>query len=218
MVLKRLFRKLRYATLLLKISGPKIFLSRLKNQLYSRDSLYRLVKNLDTKTVPASCGVVYSLRQACDEDFADILEKAKMESRESAYELIERKWFWESGFHSCYAAQTGSGEVCFMGWFLSSQDSNVVKDGFKSRLPELKKDELLLENFYTFEKYRGKNIMPSVLAQVSQEAKSKGFNRIIAYVRQDNTASIRALEKVGFSKSGAIPELKFLLRTKREHN
>ena len=209
----------RYAALLFKIGGPKVFLHHLGRQIYSRDILVGLEKDLDTNSVQVPSRVEYSLRQASQEDMEEVLSKAKAESKESAHELIERKWFYESGFRDCYVARTtDAGELCFIAWLVSANDDNLVNQGFGSRLPALKRDELLLENCYTFEKYRGNSIMPSVLVELSQLARTKGFKRMITYARQDNMASLRVFEKLGFRKFEEIPELKLLFFTGRKHN
>ncbi|MGD2065335.1 MAG: GNAT family N-acetyltransferase, partial [Dehalococcoidia bacterium] len=111
-----------------------------------------------------------------------------------------------------------TGDQCFLAWLISTKDCAVVNRGFKSRLPSLHEDELLLENCYTFEQYRGNGIMPSVVFELWEMARSRGFKRMIAYVRQDNEASLRALEKIGFRKSNEIRELKLLFSTTRNHN
>ena len=110
----------------------------------------------------------------------EVFQKIKTESKESAYELIQRKMFYDSGFHNCYVARTAdTNELCHINWLLSSEDNNVRSRGFRSQLPRLKEDELLVENFFTFEKYRGNRLMASVIGQSLEMARSKGFKRMI---------------------------------------
>jgi ribosomal protein S18 acetylase RimI-like enzyme len=217
-MLKRAFRTLRYAALQLKLGGPKPFFLQLKRQIYSKSIFLGLEKDLDTNGQRVSSKLPYSLQRGSEKDMEDLLARAKSESKGSVHELIARKWFYECGFHDCYVARTAdTREICFVGWLLSTKDDNLVNQGFKSRLPKLEKDELLLENCYTFEKYRGKNIMPSVLVKLWQQAKSQGFKRVITYVRKDNRSSLRVFEKLGLNKFEEIPELKLFFFTKRKH-
>jgi hypothetical protein len=131
----------------------------------------------------------------------------------------ERKGFYECGFRDCYAARTtDTGELCFVAWLISARDGNLVNRGFKSRFPSLEEDELLLDNCYIFEKYWGNSIMPSVLVELWELARSKGFKRMITYVRQNNLASLRALKKPGLRKLEEIPELKLFFFTRRKHS
>ena len=218
-MLKRVFKAMRYAALLLKLGGPKAFLFQLRRQIYSRDILFGLETNSDTDKVAVTSRLQYSLAPASEKDIEEVVLKAETESEESAHELIQRKWFYECGFHECYMARTAdTRDPCFLAWIISSKDSSVVNQGFKSRLPSLQEDELLLENCYTFEQYRGNGIMPSALSELWETAISKGFKRMITYVRQDNKASLRAFEKLGFRKFDEIRERKLLFFTKRNHN
>ena len=217
-MLKRALRVVRYAARLFKIGGLRVVFSQLRRQIYTKDTLLGLEMNLNKDIVPVSSRLKYSLRPASDKDMEEMLSKAKEETKESAHELIERKWFYECGFHDCYVARTAyTGDLCFVAWLISARDSNVVNQGFKSRLPSLNDDELLLENCYTFEEYRGNGVMPSVLVELWEMARSQGFKRLITYVRHDNIASLRAFEKLGFSRFEEIPELKLCFFTRRKH-
>jgi ribosomal protein S18 acetylase RimI-like enzyme len=43
--------------------------------------------------------------------------------------------------------------------------------------------------------------MPSLVVKLQEMAKNKGFKRLVAYVRQDNKASLRFFGKLAFSGS-----------------
>ena len=218
-MLKRALKMMYYGALLLKIGGPKAFVSQLRRQIYNKDVLFGLEKDLYANGTRVSSSLQYVLRQASEKDVKELLAKAKAESKESVHELIQRKWFYECGFRDCYAARIAdTGELCFVAWLISAKDSNLVKQGFNSRLPSLEEDELLLENCYTFEKYRGNNIMSSVLSELWELARNKGFKRLITYVRPDNVASLRVFEKLRLRKFEEILELKLFFFTRRKHN
>lgn len=211
-------RKVYYGILLIKHGGLTIFWHRLKRQIYSKTIFWGLERNLQTNSVHVPCRIEYSLRSASEEDMEEVLQKSKSGSQESVYELIQRKWFYESGFHDCYVARTAdSNELCYIQWLVSSADDHVVSRGFRSRLPRLREDEVLIENAFTFEKYRGKRIMPSVIVELCEMARRKGFKRMLAYVAEDNIASLKGFERVGFNKFEEIREIRFLFLTKRKH-
>ena len=117
----------------------------------------------------------------------------------------------------CPLIDSRKGEF-FAALFRWSDDEGVVSQGFRSRLPKLKADEVLLENAFTFEKYRGKGIMPSVQVRLAELAKSNGFKRMLAYIHQDNLETLpKVFERIGFQKFEEISELKLLFLTKRSH-
>ena len=217
-MLKRMLRKVRYAVLLAKVGGLKVFFHQLKRQIYSRASFIGLERNLGTNGAPVPCGVEYSLQLASEEDMEEVLQKAKTESKESAHELVQRRWFYESGFSNCYVARTiDTGELCYMVWLISSVDRALVKPGFRDMLPRLKANEMLIENSYTFEKYRGNRIMPSAMVELCEIARRNGYKRVITYVSQDNIASLKGCQRAGFKQFEEIPELKLFFITKRGH-
>ena len=217
-VLKEALRKVRYAVLLARVGGPKVFFRQLKRQVYSRATFIGLEKNLNTKCAPVPCQVEYSLQLASEKDMEEVVQKAKTESKDSAHELVQRSWFYEFGFHDCYIARTiDTGELCFMQCLISKKYDNLLNQGFKYWFPKLKEDEAILENAYTFEKYRGKRIMPSVMVKLSELASSKGYKRVITYVEQDNIASLKGCQRAGFKQFEKIPELKLFFITKRGH-
>lgn len=211
-------RKLRYAILLIKVAGLMPFLRELKRQINSKTTFLGLEKTLEPNTVHVQCRTKYSLQPASRDDMEEILNKAKQEVGESARELLQRKWFYDCGFHDCYVARAaGSGDLCYIQWLVSSRDDSVVKRGFTKRLPRLKRDEILVENTFTFPQYRGNGIYPSVMVELGQIAKSKGFRRMLVYVREDNTASLKGCEKAGFRQFERISEIKLFFLTRRNH-
>jgi ribosomal protein S18 acetylase RimI-like enzyme len=217
-VLKSVVRKVRYATLLLKIGGVQMFFPQLTRQIYSRDILFGLEKTLSAEGVQVESRLLYTLCKATEKDMDEVLSRVKTESKPATHELIERKWFYECGFHDCYIARTiDTGEICCIAWLLSVEDNDSITRDFQNRLPGLKKDELLLENCYTFEKYRGNDLMPSVVLSLWGIAKARGAKRLVTYVRQENVASLRVFEKLKFNKFEEIPELKLLFSTVRKH-
>ena len=216
-MLQRALKTVRYAAQLWKLGGPRVFFPRLTRQIYSRDTLYGLEKTLSANGRRIESRLPYILNKASEKDIDELLSLVKTESRQAAHELLERKWFYENGFHDCYLARTAdTGEPCGIAWLVSAED-DVVARGFGSRLPALKNGEVLLENCYTFEKYRGQGIMPSLVHELQEMALTRGFKRLFTYVRRDNAASIRVFEKLDFRQFEEVPELKLLFQTKRKH-
>jgi RimJ/RimL family protein N-acetyltransferase len=217
-VIDKVFRKIRYAVMLHKIGGLKELIIQVGRQIYSKDILFGLEKLLNTGDECFSSKLSYSLQPATKKDIEEILVKAKTESKDSVHELVERAWFYESGFNDSYIARiTSTQDICFIAWIVSSKDNILIKQEFRSRMPFMENNTILLENCYTFEKFRGNNLMPSVVLQLCQIAKSRGFNRMITYVRQGNKASIKGFEKLKLNKFEEINELKFLFFTRRNH-
>ena len=107
-------------------------------------------------------------------------------------------------------------DPCYIQWLVSSADDYVVSRGFRSSFPRLREDEVLVDNVFTFEKHRGKRIMPSVIVELSDMARRKGFKRMLTYVREDNISSLKGFERAGFEKSEKMRQIRFLFYTRRK--
>jgi GNAT superfamily N-acetyltransferase len=214
----RASRTARYAAALIRTGGARAFFSQLARQIYSRDTLFGLEKALDASGMPLKSRVPYVLEYASMADIGKLPAYARTESAASAHELLERKWFYENGFRDCYIARDReTGEVCGLAWLVSAADETVAR-GFGGRLPALQTDEVLLENCYTFEKYRGRGIMPAMVHDLQEKARHAGFRHMLTYVRRDNTASLQVFKKLDFRMFQEISELKLFFRTKRNHD
>jgi hypothetical protein len=149
-VIDRAFRKIRYASILYKIGGLKELLTQVGRQIYSKDILFGLEKYLNTEGGSFSSKLAYSLQPATKKDVEETLDKARTEIKASVHELVERAWFYESGFCDSYIARiTSTREICFIAWLVSSKDNLLIKRAFRSRIPLMEKDTVLLENCYT---------------------------------------------------------------------
>jgi GNAT superfamily N-acetyltransferase len=214
LLLNRALRKIHYAILLVRMGGPGVLFHQLRRQIYSRSTFLGLEKDLNVSGGHVPCRVEYILLPASGQDMEDVLHSARSDGEGSVHELLQRKWFYESGFHNCYVARAAkTGELCHVHWLISSEDDNVVSQGFQSRLPKLREGEVLLENAFTFEKHRGTGIMASVMAKLSEMAREKGFERMLAYVRDDNSPALKGCERVGFKRFEQVSEVKFLFFT-----
>ena len=217
-MLRRAYRKMRFGALLLKTGGLGLFFHQLRRQVYSRASFIGLERDLDVERASVACRESYLLRLASEADMEEVQGRAKREGKAETHELIQRTWFYESGFHDCYVARSAeNGDLFHICWLLSSRDDSVVNAGFRGRLPTLKPDEVLIENAYTFEEFRGRRIYPSVLADLAEVARRAEFKRMLVYVRDDNVASLKGCFRASFRPFEQVHELKLLLYTSRNH-
>jgi hypothetical protein len=149
----------------------------------------------------------------------EVAALAKVEGGQSVWELIGRKWYYDSGFRDCYIARTSdTGEPCFIQFMVSLPQYNLIDPSFAHRLPPIRDDELWLENSYTFRRFRGKRVMSSVLIDLGDIARQQGFRRMITYIREDNVPSIKGCERAGYRVFGQVPERKLLFTTSRAYH
>ena len=216
MPLKTSFKKFRYAVLLGRLAGPIVLARELRRQIYSRTYFVGMEKDLNKPCLDFPTDIEYILQEGKQADIDEILTIAKTASKESAYELVMRIMFYDSGFRKFYVARTTeNGELCYIAWVLSSAEHPELRDGFNG-IPALKENEVLLFNLFAFEKYRGTGLACSVDSLLCKIAKENGYDRAIAYPLGNNIAAVKALEKIGFKKCCWKFERRFLFSVTRE--
>jgi len=214
--LKTSFKKFRYAVLLCRIAGPNVLARELRRQIYSRTYFVGVEKDLNKPCLDFQTDIEYILQRGKQTDINEILTIAKTASKESAYELVMRIMFYDSGFRKFYVARTTeNGELCYIAWLLSSAEHPELRDGFKG-IPPLKANEVLMFNLFAFEKYRRTGLACSVDSLLCKIAMEKGYKRVIAYPLANNIAAVKALEKIGFKKYCSKFERRLLFSVTRE--
>jgi RimJ/RimL family protein N-acetyltransferase len=219
-LLKTVWAQLYFTAVLLKIGGLKVFLKQFLHQIYSNSSQVSFTLDLQDAEIPqVEAKIKYSLQIASKQDMDEIMQKAKSESKDMAQKLVYRRWLYEDGYRNCYIARTAdTNEMCFIQFIIYPQDDKIVNGRFKSWFPKLKEDEAFLEGTYTFEKFRGNRLHPSVTTDQLKICKEQGFKRVVAYTEKKNEASLKGAERAGFKPIGEVPERKILFFTKRRFN
>ena len=199
----RFLRKIICSFTLLKIGAFKVFLYEFGRQIYSKDIQIGLTKNLENlEKNPIECPIKYDLRQASAEDINEAFKKIKTESRGSAHQLLNRKWLHERGCGDWFVARTtDTDDLCYFQCIISPEDNERLLDqGFRSWFPRLKPEEILFEGAYTFEDYRRNRLAGSVLFDLMEMYKNKGFTRLILYIDVKSESQIQRTEARGFTR------------------
>jgi hypothetical protein len=203
------FNKAKYVLLAAGVGGPRYLLIQILRRLYRKSTFIGLVKHLGEADTEIKSKIDYSLNPASVEDINELPQLLKNEGPESIFDLLQRMWFYDSGFHNCYVARTIPGnDLCYMQWTISRQDGNAHTRLFASSFPRLKEGEMQLEHAYTFKRFRGNRLMPAVMNQLFQIARRKNLKRVITYVLEDNAASLKGCSSVGFKKFEIVSQTK----------
>ncbi len=219
LIFRRIWALIYYGYLLLKIGGLKIFLIQLKRQIYSRSNQISLTLNLQETDIPKiEANIKYTLKLASKEDMDEVLQKAKSESKDMAQKLLFRRWMYEDGYHNCYIARTAdTNEICGVAFTIYPEDDKKVEGRFRNWFSRLKEDEVILEGGYTFEKFRGNRLHPSIITDRLRICKESGYKWALGYIEENNAASLKGAERTGFKRFGRVPELKFMFFTFRKY-
>jgi RimJ/RimL family protein N-acetyltransferase len=215
MLTKKALHFLNKAIILCRISGLKVFIQKILHRMYHISHFIRLELDLDSALPKILSSLDFYLELASPNDIRNFLEIAKNSSCSASFELVDRNFFYDSGFHECYIGKTkAEKEPCYLGWLLSTKKNPELQHGFKG-IPPLKEDEVLLYNLFVFEKYRGKGVSSSADAQICEIARKNGFKRAVVYPLKNNPAAVKALKKIGFTEKGERTDLHFAFLVKR---
>ena len=200
--------------LALRLLGPRLFVRKLARLLYSKTRFLVFVKDLDQES-PVS-GNKVMLSPGSSEDVAKFFHLMLKESRESRYELLERKRFYEKGFRSCYIGRMiDSTEVCCIFWLVTNRD--IERAGSENYYPTLREDDIFMENTYMLEKFRGRGIMDDVARQIEGIIRQMGFKRWIRFPQESNLPSVRMCLKSGHLLSQRFLLCRFLFQTRKKN-
>jgi hypothetical protein len=176
---------------ILRLLGPQLFLKKVGHQIFSQIPHLCIGKELDNRNLSSESPKRVILLPASSENVLKFFELMAKEGKESRYEMLVRKSFYEKGFKNCYIGKTiESDEMASITWLVTPGD--VRETGFEHRYPFLKEDEILGENIYTLEKFRGKGVMDTTGRQKEAIAAKQGFKRILFIVREDNVPSLKS--------------------------
>jgi RimJ/RimL family protein N-acetyltransferase len=214
-VLEQRYKKAQYALKAARLVGLKFFTPVMLQRIYRRETFIGLAKYLDQPDNEVKCKIDYVLGKASERDIEELSQSLLNEDKKEIFDLIQRVWFYDCGFHNCYIARTSpENEMCYMQWTLTQQDENSRSKEFISSFPRLENQEMQLEHAYTFKRFRGNKIMPAVMNRLFQIAREKRLKRVITYVEDYNIASLKGCDSVGFKQFEVVRRTKLPLFTR----
>ena len=176
---------------ILRLLGPQLFLKKVGYQIFSQTPHLCVGKELDKTDLGTEPRTGVFLIPASSEDVNRFFKLMAREGKESRYAMLDRKSFYEKGFTSCYIGKSiESGEMASITWLITPDD--VKRAGSKHRYPFLEKDEVMGENIFVLEKFRGKGIMNATGRQKEEIAAQRDFKRILFIIREDNLPSLKS--------------------------
>jgi len=102
----------------------------------------------------------------------------------------------------CFVARY-AGEIVNAGWVCHSSTGKIEIKDLRQEI-KLAPDEVYLDDAYTSPQFRNQKIQQARHSWMLRVLRDAGFRRAIGYVRLDNSAQIRALEKTGYQSFAVI--------------
>lgn len=128
---------------------------------------------------------------------------------EDGKELLARILFYECGFKNCYALKV-NGTIACLQWLVYPSENEIIERRFKRRFATLKPKQVMVENSFTFPRYRGLGLMNVICTELLQIAQAQGYVGAICYVIKENINALNQLTQTGFKIRRIIKEYKIL--------
>lgn len=182
-----MWTKLRTLLLVVRHGEFREILDELRRRLWSTEVSFCLRRDLAAPFEAPRARVPFEIRPLCASDEAEVLR-----------ERPRRLPILRGNVPTCYVAVAEGGEIAYMQWLMTSASNAAIGEIFGGRVPPLSADEALLEFAYTFEAWRGKNIMPRAMALIAEKAGDEGCRHVMTYVREENVPALKGCQRAGF--------------------
>lgn len=210
--IRRAFAMVRFGLLLLRRNGLRFTLQKLGHQLYSRALLVGVVKKLNEPPEPSTFEC-YQVR-ASPEDVEEFFANVDSESSEGQYQLLSNQWHHERGFGDCYVTKVkGTGEVCAAQWMVTAK--HLQEMGWEKRYPGLSSTDVLLENIYVLERFRGMGVQRSGYPEMANICLEMGYTHARGWVADDNYPELAASLKSNWLMYERVVKQHVLFRVAR---
>jgi len=158
-----------------------------KKHLYSVGSSLVLMRDLAVPHEPPQARVPITIRPMHPKDLEAVIAERPRRLPVIADEIP-----------TCYVAVTGDGSICYMQWLIGAENMHRLAPYFSGSVPNLRRNEMMLEFAFTFPRYRGLRIMPAAMSVIAEKAADHDARYVVTYVKSDNIPALKGCERAGF--------------------
>lgn len=174
-------------------------LGEIGRRLYSNHVAFGLSRDLSQPSAMPEARIPISVRPLQSHDVPKLFDESEAENGETLRHQIRRLRHIQADIPTCYVAVDTNDVPCYTQWLMGPRDNARIRRFFGGEYPLLANDEMLLENAYTPEAYRGLRIMPCAMWQITAKALDHGARRVITFVGEENIPSLKGCARAGFS-------------------
>lgn len=177
----------------------RMIANELRRRLYANDIFFGLEFDLtDTITVPDE-GVQLDVREIRETDVSLLLPVQGQRMKDGELRMrLERLMLLRDSIPTCYVCISPDKRPCGMCWLIFSQSNHLLTRHFRGGIPVLSEDEVLLENIYIREGWRGRHVMAFLTRTLFRIAAQQGATRAYAFVKADNRSSLQGSQRIGW--------------------
>ncbi|MGC8490560.1 MAG: hypothetical protein ACP5SH_02370 [Syntrophobacteraceae bacterium] len=187
----------------------------LLDRLVSLNNFYILQKSLSSVAAPNPHRMQLPISKIEEKDWHEILEQAYCLDIVSRREILSRARFFRNDFRNCYGVRSKTGSIAHIQWIVFPEENDAISAHYRRHFKPLEPNEIMLENAFTFPRFRGIGLLRYATRHLLNLAGELGYKKATAYVLFENCASLNELIPLGFSIRKVVREYRFLGLTRR---
>lgn len=147
------------------------------------------------------------LQRVQPDDFLKMTEHLEPLSRSDRRELLSRMIFYNNGFHSCYCIKVHN-EIACIQWLIEPEDNDIIRQYYRNQFYPLRSGQVIVDDLFTFPKYRGRGYLHLILSRLLCLAKDRGYTTAMTYIRKDKISILNDFLRTGFKLTTLLREIK----------
>jgi len=179
------------------------------------DHYYILYLNLSSLRKPKNSRLNYSIKTTDESDFESLIDQLGQLELNAKKEIVSRLFFRQTGFKHCYFVRTTNDQLAYIQWLIYPDENEIIAKHYRSRFYPLKPNQIMLENAFTFPRFRGLGLLPNISAELLTIARNQGYKNAIVYIRKNQIVSINEFLNLNFKIRKIVREYKIFGITKR---
>lgn len=194
----------------LRSLGLPAFVRLLGSMLFSFNHYYILGINLLVPLKnPVAANPKMSPSLITGEDIAYIRNNLDSLEPEDRREILSRLFFYERGFVNCYVMRRGD-DVAYIQWIVFPAENDLIARNYSRRYSPLTARQVMIENAFTFPRYRGRGYFLHGTVHLLELAKNSGYSSAVCYIRKDRITPLNEFTQIGFRIIRMVREYKLL--------
>jgi len=200
---------------ILKTLGPRHACTLLASRVLSVDHYYVLRRNLmEAESEPSPVTGKMEISPINDADIGAIVKSLDSCTPAEKRDVLAYLLFYQSGFKNCYVIRRDD-RVAYMQTLIYPEENDLIAHRYRSKFYPLKDTQVMIENVFTFQPFRGLGCLQSGTRQLLELARAKGYRSAVCYIRKDRILSLNEFVRMGFKITRLMPEYKVMGRVWR---
>ncbi|MBC8180032.1 hypothetical protein H8E88_02805 [candidate division KSB1 bacterium] len=197
----------KYGFIINKLDGRSLF-RLLMGRIFSINYYYVVKLNLNSprqkrikRDPPGDLSIMNS------DDLSSIKNTIEFLGADDKREILARIIFYESGFRNCYVVKV-DGNIVYLQWLIYPSENDIIKKYYKNIFHPLNNKTVIIENVFTYPKFRGIGYLPYFSQKLLDIVHKQGYRTAVGYIKNDKIISLNEFYQMGFKATKLLRERK----------